>query len=431
MTRVIAVSESARDAMARYARFDSTMIGNGVDCDAFQAGPSDAAVRRRHDQHPERRPSRAAQRHRPDHRRLRAAGARSAGAAAAARRRGTRPRPQYEAQVRAAAGVDRVARRVSRARCGRSARISTRRRTASRSARARRASRFCCSRRWPPACASRRCRARARAAPASIGRWRRWRQSETPEAYAEALAARAGAGDARTCVAARPRDGAAPRLERRSCRGSARVYDEALARRDRLPGEEERREHGLTDREGDDQPVRARPRTRHRQPGEHRKHHRRESSQRHQPVTEQRRRDVADRRTVRRRRRAASSPARWRRATKASGSAFWIQPPEIDRRMTAPAAAHRSCAARPPGRRSTRCASPTASEVGAEAQHAEHRRCVPRDRARCSARSRRRSRPRHERDPRDRDRQQQPVRPDQPAEESRRPPIAANRRRSA
>ena len=38
MTRVIAVSESARDAMARYARFDSTIIGNGVDCDAFQAG---------------------------------------------------------------------------------------------------------------------------------------------------------------------------------------------------------------------------------------------------------------------------------------------------------------------------------------------------------------------------------------------------------
>lgn len=38
MTRVIAVSQSARDAMARYARFDSTIIGNGVDCDAFQAG---------------------------------------------------------------------------------------------------------------------------------------------------------------------------------------------------------------------------------------------------------------------------------------------------------------------------------------------------------------------------------------------------------
>lgn len=38
MTRIIAVSESARDAMARYARFDSTIIGNGVDCDAFQSG---------------------------------------------------------------------------------------------------------------------------------------------------------------------------------------------------------------------------------------------------------------------------------------------------------------------------------------------------------------------------------------------------------
>jgi phosphatidyl-myo-inositol alpha-mannosyltransferase len=38
MTRVIAVSESARDALARYARFDCTIIGNGVDCHAFQAG---------------------------------------------------------------------------------------------------------------------------------------------------------------------------------------------------------------------------------------------------------------------------------------------------------------------------------------------------------------------------------------------------------
>ena len=38
MTRVIAVSESAREAMGRYARFDSTIIGNGVDCDAFQSG---------------------------------------------------------------------------------------------------------------------------------------------------------------------------------------------------------------------------------------------------------------------------------------------------------------------------------------------------------------------------------------------------------
>ena len=38
MTRVIAVSEAARDAMARYARFESTIIGNGVDCGAFQSG---------------------------------------------------------------------------------------------------------------------------------------------------------------------------------------------------------------------------------------------------------------------------------------------------------------------------------------------------------------------------------------------------------
>lgn len=38
MTKVIAVSEAARDAMGRYARFDSTIIGNGVDCDAFARG---------------------------------------------------------------------------------------------------------------------------------------------------------------------------------------------------------------------------------------------------------------------------------------------------------------------------------------------------------------------------------------------------------
>jgi phosphatidyl-myo-inositol alpha-mannosyltransferase len=38
MTRVIAVSESARDAMRRYVQFDSTVIGNGVDCDAFAGG---------------------------------------------------------------------------------------------------------------------------------------------------------------------------------------------------------------------------------------------------------------------------------------------------------------------------------------------------------------------------------------------------------
>jgi phosphatidyl-myo-inositol alpha-mannosyltransferase len=38
ITRVIAVSEAARDTLARYARFDCTIIGNGVDCDAFQAG---------------------------------------------------------------------------------------------------------------------------------------------------------------------------------------------------------------------------------------------------------------------------------------------------------------------------------------------------------------------------------------------------------
>jgi phosphatidylinositol alpha-mannosyltransferase len=38
MTRVIAVSEAARDTIARYATFASTIIGNGVDCDAFEHG---------------------------------------------------------------------------------------------------------------------------------------------------------------------------------------------------------------------------------------------------------------------------------------------------------------------------------------------------------------------------------------------------------
>ncbi len=38
MTRVIAVSESARDTIARYADFQCTVIGNGVDCRALQSG---------------------------------------------------------------------------------------------------------------------------------------------------------------------------------------------------------------------------------------------------------------------------------------------------------------------------------------------------------------------------------------------------------
>jgi phosphatidylinositol alpha-mannosyltransferase len=38
MTRVIAVSAAARDTMARYATFDATIIGNGVDCRAFASG---------------------------------------------------------------------------------------------------------------------------------------------------------------------------------------------------------------------------------------------------------------------------------------------------------------------------------------------------------------------------------------------------------
>ncbi len=38
MTRVIAVSDAARDTIARYADFPCTVIGNGVDCDALQSG---------------------------------------------------------------------------------------------------------------------------------------------------------------------------------------------------------------------------------------------------------------------------------------------------------------------------------------------------------------------------------------------------------
>jgi len=38
MTRVIAVSEAARETIARYASFACTIIGNGVDCDAFENG---------------------------------------------------------------------------------------------------------------------------------------------------------------------------------------------------------------------------------------------------------------------------------------------------------------------------------------------------------------------------------------------------------
>lgn len=38
MTKVIAVSEAARDTIGRYAHFESTVIPNGVDCDAFAAG---------------------------------------------------------------------------------------------------------------------------------------------------------------------------------------------------------------------------------------------------------------------------------------------------------------------------------------------------------------------------------------------------------
>jgi phosphatidylinositol alpha-mannosyltransferase len=38
MTKVIAVSEAARDTIGRYARFDCTLIPNGVDCDAFARG---------------------------------------------------------------------------------------------------------------------------------------------------------------------------------------------------------------------------------------------------------------------------------------------------------------------------------------------------------------------------------------------------------
>ncbi len=38
LTKVIAVSEAARDTIGRYARFESTVIPNGVDCDTFAGG---------------------------------------------------------------------------------------------------------------------------------------------------------------------------------------------------------------------------------------------------------------------------------------------------------------------------------------------------------------------------------------------------------
>lgn len=38
MTKTIAVSEAARDTIGRYARFESTVIPNGVDCEAFASG---------------------------------------------------------------------------------------------------------------------------------------------------------------------------------------------------------------------------------------------------------------------------------------------------------------------------------------------------------------------------------------------------------
>jgi phosphatidyl-myo-inositol alpha-mannosyltransferase len=38
MSHVIAVSETARDTMARYARFPCSVISNGVDCPAFESG---------------------------------------------------------------------------------------------------------------------------------------------------------------------------------------------------------------------------------------------------------------------------------------------------------------------------------------------------------------------------------------------------------
>jgi phosphatidylinositol alpha-mannosyltransferase len=38
LTKVIAVSDAARDTIGRYARFESTIIPNGVDCDAFANG---------------------------------------------------------------------------------------------------------------------------------------------------------------------------------------------------------------------------------------------------------------------------------------------------------------------------------------------------------------------------------------------------------
>ena len=179
MTRVIAVSEAARDAMARYARFDSTMIGNGVDCDAFQAGRplpqfadgmtnilSVARLEPRNGIDVIIDAFALLARDRPALRLL------LAGEGPVAR--------AVRGAGGAAAGVDRLARCVSRCGLG-GARGSVRVGALLRARRrGRRAFRFCCSRRSPPACASLRCRARARAAPGDHWSLAEMARSETP-----------------------------------------------------------------------------------------------------------------------------------------------------------------------------------------------------------------------------------------------------------
>ena len=189
-------------------------------------------------------PPRTPQRHRRGDRRLRAPRARPAGPAAAAGAARGQARGD-EAQSTPAAGVDRVARDLSRrglARARGSVRVGPllRARRAegqlldspARSAGGRPARR-------------RRCRARARAGPGNTGRSRKWRTSDTAGRVRRRASARAGTVDARSQSRAPARwRGATTGAS--WCRGfaaSTTKRSRARSQEDRMPGEEEGREH--------------------------------------------------------------------------------------------------------------------------------------------------------------------------------------------
>ena len=188
-------------------------------------GPAAAAVCRRHDQHPERRASRASQRHRPDHRRLRAACARTAAAAAAAGGRG----PSRPLRSAGGGGCRRRSRRACcfSARSGRSAPTCMRRRTATRSLRARRVFRSCCSKRSPPGCAVAALPGEGTSRAGEHWSLAEMAQAETADAYADAIE--------RALAPATPETVARARAMARRHDWSVvvpkirRVYDEALA----------------------------------------------------------------------------------------------------------------------------------------------------------------------------------------------------------